>query len=79
MEKPEGDICHSCTLGRMSNLGDIHRWHWVDLFEDGGYEKLTQALKLRAEKANASLTVKQMLNWPLVNWATAIWLARQVF
>ncbi len=47
-EKPEGTIfvipvrLDECALPER-----LRRWHWVDLFEGNGYEKLSKALRLR--------------------------------
>jgi len=31
------------------------RWHWVDLFNDDGYEKLVHALRIRADKIELTI------------------------
>ncbi len=57
MEKPEGEIfIIPARLEECDTLESLRRWHWVDLFEDDGYEKLTQSLSLRAEKVDALFT-----------------------
>jgi len=49
-EKPEGTIylipvkLEPCEVPMR-----LSRWQWVDLYEEGGYERLLKALKLRAE------------------------------
>jgi len=49
-EKPEGTIfiiparIEECTIPDR-----LRRWHWVDLFHKGGYEKLVKALHARAK------------------------------
>src|SRR3990172_7875723 len=55
MEKPEGEIfIIPARLEECNNLESLRKWHWVDLFEDGGYEKLTNSLNLRAEQVGAT-------------------------
>jgi tetratricopeptide (TPR) repeat protein len=54
MEKPEGEIfIIPARLEECDALESLRHLHWVDLFEEGGYEKLTQALSLRAQKLGA--------------------------
>ncbi len=54
MEKPEGEIfIIPARLEECDNLESLRKWHWVDLFEEGGYDKLAQALSLRARQVNA--------------------------
>ena len=54
MEKPEGEIfIIPARLEECVTLESLRRWHWVDLFEEGGYEKLTRSLNLRAEQVGA--------------------------
>ncbi len=54
LEKPKGEIyIIPARLEECETLDDLRQWHWVDLFEDDGYKKLTQALSLRAEKIGA--------------------------
>jgi hypothetical protein len=54
MEKPEGEIfIIPARLEECDNLENLRKWHWVDLFEDDGYEKIKKALSRRAEKVNA--------------------------
>ena len=54
MEKPEGEIfIIPARLEECDTLESLRHLHWVDLFEEGGYEKLTQALSLRAQKVGA--------------------------
>lgn len=56
MEQPEGEIfiiparLEVCDV--LESLGDRH---WVDLFEDDGYEMLMRALRARATKIGAAL------------------------
>src|SRR5688572_5590849 len=54
MEKPQGEIfIIPARLEECNTLESLRHLHWVDLFEEGGYEKLTQALSLRAQKVSA--------------------------
>ena len=56
MEQPEGEIfIIPARLEECESLESLKKWHWVDLYEIGGYEKLIQALKTRAQKVGASL------------------------
>ena len=59
-EKPEGTIfivparLEECVV--PNRLSD---YHWVDLFEENGYEKLMRALRSRADKIDATLQIKK--------------------
>ncbi len=54
MEKPEGEIfIIPARLEECDTLESLRHLHWVDLFEDDGYGKLTQALSLRAQTVGA--------------------------
>ena len=61
-EKPEGTIfivpvrLEECNVPNRLNM-----YHWVDLFDANGYEKLMGALRLRATSIGATLQVKR--NW----------------
>lgn len=60
MEKPEGEIfIIPARLEECENLESLRKWHWVDLYEDGGYEMLTRALRARANKIGATLQIKK--------------------
>jgi len=60
MEQPEGEIfIIPARLEECDNLESLRRWHWVDLFEEGGYEMLMRALRARANKIGATLQVKK--------------------
>jgi outer membrane protein assembly factor BamB len=67
MEKPEGEIfIIPARLEECDTLESLRRWHWVDLFEDDGYEMLMRALRARADKIGATLQIKK--SWlPKVN------------
>jgi formylglycine-generating enzyme required for sulfatase activity len=54
MEKPEGEIfIIPARLEKCDTLESLRKWHWVDLFENDGYEMLMRALRARAEKIGA--------------------------
>lgn len=60
MEKPEGEIfIIPARLEECDNLESLRKWHWVDLFEDNGYEMLMRALRERADKIGAELTIEK--------------------
>src|SRR5688572_16558757 len=49
--KPEGEIfIIPARLDECNVPQSLQRWHWVDLFEDDGYIRLINALRVRAEK-----------------------------
>lgn len=56
MEKPEGEIfiiparLEDCDAPEI-----VQRYHWVDLFDDNGYELLISALRLRADNIGVLL------------------------
>jgi formylglycine-generating enzyme required for sulfatase activity len=56
MEKPEGEIfIIPARLEECDTLESLRKWHWVDLFESDGYQRLIRALRIRAEKIGATL------------------------
>ena len=60
MEKPEGEIfIIPARLEECDNLESLRKWHWVDLFEDNGYEMLMRAFRARADKIGATLQIKK--------------------
>ncbi len=60
MEKPEGEIfIIPARLEECDNLESLRKWHWVDLFEDDGYEMLIRALRARANRIDATLQIKK--------------------
>jgi len=62
MEKTEGEIfIIPARLEECDNLESLRKWHWVDLFEDDGYETLKSALLRRAEIVNAILLPSKIL------------------
>lgn len=62
MEKPEGEIfIIPARLEECESLESLKKWHWVDLFEDDGYETLLWALRARADKIGATLQPKKFV------------------
>jgi DNA-binding response OmpR family regulator len=56
MEKPEGEIfIIPARLEECDTLESLRKWHWVDLFEVGGRQRLIQALRVRAASIGAGL------------------------
>ncbi|HRJ56894.1 MAG TPA: TIR domain-containing protein [Anaerolineales bacterium] len=56
MEQPEGELfIIPARLEECEILESLKKWHQVDLYKRGGYSKLIQALRVRAEKVGASL------------------------
>lgn len=54
MEKPEGEIfIIPARLEECDNLESLRKWHWVDLYEDDGYEKFLRALYVRGDRIGA--------------------------
>lgn len=54
--KPEGEIfIIPARLEECDNLESLSRWHWVDMFESDGFQRLILALRIRAEKIGAAL------------------------
>src|SRR5215208_3299973 len=58
MEQPEGEIfIIPARLEECESLESLRKWHWVDLFEDDGYQRLIQALRKRADSIGATLRI----------------------
>jgi len=56
MEKPEGEIfIIPARLEECDTLESLSKWHWVDLFESDGFQRLILALRVRADKIGAAL------------------------
>ncbi|MEW5830799.1 MAG: SUMF1/EgtB/PvdO family nonheme iron enzyme [Chloroflexota bacterium] len=56
MEQPEGEIfIIPARLEECTAPESMRRYHWVDLFEEDGYERLMRALQVRAERIGAEL------------------------
>ena len=61
MEKPEGEIfIIPARLEECDTLESLRKWHWVDLFEENGYEMLMRALRARANSIDATLQAKKI-------------------
>jgi hypothetical protein len=57
---PKGEIfIIPVRLEECDVLDDLKRWHWVDLFESDGYERLLRAFRVRADKIGATLQIKR--------------------
>jgi len=60
MEQPEGEIfIIPARLEECDNLESLRRWHWVDLYEENGYEMLMLALQARANRIGVNLQIKK--------------------
>ena len=60
MEQPEGEIfIVPARLEECDVPERLQRYHWVDLFDDGGYEILMKALKLRDEQLERARIQKE--------------------
>jgi formylglycine-generating enzyme required for sulfatase activity len=58
--QPEGEIfIIPLRLEECNVPQSLRRWHWVDLFESDGYERLMRALQARANRIGATLQVKK--------------------
>ena len=70
--QPEGEIfIIPARLEECDPPESLHRYHWVDLFENDGYERLMRALRARANKIEATLQIKK--NWlPIGNTQPAV-------
>jgi len=56
MEKPDGEIfIIPARLEECDTLESLRKWHWVDLFESDGFQRLILALRIRANKIGATL------------------------
>lgn len=55
-KKPPGEIfIIPARLEECDNLESLSKWHWVDLFESDGFQRLIIALRIRADKIGAAL------------------------
>jgi WD40 repeat protein len=60
--QPEGEVfIIPARLEECETLQSLRKWHWVDLFEDDGYERLMRALRTRADKIDVN--PQQKKNW----------------
>jgi formylglycine-generating enzyme required for sulfatase activity len=56
LEQPEGEIfIIPARLEECDVPANLQRYHWVDLFEENGYEMLLRAIKTRADKVGIAL------------------------
>jgi len=63
MDKPDGDIfIIPARLEECDTPNSLQRWHWVDLFENNGYERLMRALMARAEKIGVIFKPTEHIN-----------------
>jgi hypothetical protein len=55
-EQPEGTIFIIPTRLELCDVPErLQRWHWANLFETRGYERLLRALRLRAEAVGVAI------------------------
>ena len=66
-EQPEGTIfLIPARLEECVVPDRLARWHWVDLFENGGYDRLVRSLEhRRAEKAAAETELASSVGWQI--------------
>lgn len=58
---PEGEIfIIPARLEECNNLESLRKWHWVDLFEQDGYEYLMRSLNLRARNIVAEFAKREI-------------------
>ena len=73
MEKPEGEIfIIPARLEECDTLESLRKWHWVDLFEDDGYEMLMRALRARADKIGVGIKNDQFIEIDLKTIITTV-------
>lgn len=60
MEQPEGEIfIIPARLEECDSLESLRKWHLVDLFVEDGYQKLMEALQMRAKRIGAGNILKE--------------------
>jgi formylglycine-generating enzyme required for sulfatase activity len=60
MEKPEGEIfIIPARLEECDVPESLSKWHWVDLFESDGLQRLIRALRVRADRIGAALRQRE--------------------
>lgn len=60
MEKPEGEIfIIPARLEECDSLESLSKWHWVDLFESDGFQRLIMVLRIRADRIGATLRTRR--------------------
>jgi TIR domain-containing protein len=61
--QPEGEIfIIPARLEECDTLESLRKWHWVDLFEEDGYERLMRALRARSEKIGTEIHAQPMID-----------------
>jgi hypothetical protein len=62
MEQPEGEIfIIPARLEECDTLESLRKWHWVDLFEENGYEMLLRALRARANNIGIEIKSDELI------------------
>ena len=62
IEQLEGEMfVMPVRLDECDRVGNLEDWQWVDLFEEGGYEVLLQALQAQANRIGAILQPRESL------------------
>jgi len=62
MELPEQEIfIIPARLEECETPDNLRRWHWVDLFENDGYERLMRSLEFKVRKSTPSVKLPQLL------------------
>ena len=89
MEKPEGEIfIVPIRLEKCDAFESLRKWHWVDLFEDDGYERLVQSLNAQADKIGVAFgilePIKVTSRWNTHGKIVSVWSSseeagRQIF
>jgi len=60
MKQPDDEIfLIPARLEECDSLESLRKWHWVDMFDEGGYDRLMLALSARAHKVNAIFQVEK--------------------
>ena len=60
MEKSEGEIfIIPARLEECETLESLRKWHWVDLFEEDGHDRLIRALLARANNIGVILRIRK--------------------
>lgn len=63
MESPEGDIfVIPARLEDCQVPESLAKYHWVDLFDEGGYDKLLRALETRAQSLELRRKPRKIIN-----------------
>jgi hypothetical protein len=63
-EKPQGTIfIIPVKLEEVEVPKRLSQWQWAKLFEEGGYERLVRALKVRADKIGVTLAPQEAREW----------------